>query len=162
MLTFRPVDVETPHARVALARYFADRAAFMPWLPADLPFPGSAEFTPPAGLFIVGLIDRGVPIDPAVVACGGIRRIPDSPTGLTRYEVKDVWVDTTIRGQGLGRQLMVELETRARDFGCQELVLDTHEVLEAAVAMYFALGYESVPPYNDNPHPTHWFAKVLV
>ncbi|MCE5288626.1 MAG: GNAT family N-acetyltransferase [Nocardiaceae bacterium] len=128
----------------------------MPWLPRDIPFPPSSEFTSPAGEFVVGEIDE------AVVACGGIRRTPDSPAGLVRYEAKDVWVDSSIRGQGLGRRLMAELETRAVGLGAQEIVLDTHEVLEAAMKMYVALGYRSVPRYNDNPNPTHWFAKSLV
>ncbi|CAM3671505.1 GNAT family N-acetyltransferase [Smaragdicoccus niigatensis] len=127
----------------------------MPWMPTDIPFPPTSEFTPPGGEFVVGEIDD------AVVACGGIRRIPDSPAGLVRYEAKDVWVDSSIRGQGLGRRLMAELEVRAVGLGAREIVLDTHEVLEAAMKMYVALGYESVPPYNDNPNPTHWFAKSL-
>jgi GNAT superfamily N-acetyltransferase len=155
VLTFRQVDVESPDARSALTRYYADRAAFMPWLPKELPFPRRAQFTRPTGEFVVGYFND------AVAACGGIRRLPDSPARLVRYEVKDVWVNSSIRGQGLGRKLMDDLEIRARELGCQEIVLDTHEVLEAAVKMYFALGYESVPRYNDNPHPTHWFSKVL-
>ena len=150
MLTFRAVDVETAEARTALSRYFADRQVKMPWLPEPSHFPPNAEFTAPNGLFLIGLADG------AIVACGGIRRLSD-----VRFEVKDVWVDSTLRGRGLGRSLMAELERHGIGMGAVEFVLDTHEVLTAAIAMYESLRYVQIPRYNDNPHPTHWYGKRL-
>jgi hypothetical protein len=40
-------------------------------------------------------------------------------------------------------------------------VLDTHASLASALALYRSSGWDEVPPYNDNPDATHWFAKSL-
>ncbi|MFB2581867.1 GNAT family N-acetyltransferase [Herbiconiux sp. P15] len=81
--------------------------------------------------------------------------------GVVRYEVKHVWLTLEARGHGWARELMLEFERRAREFGATELVLDTHHTLEGAARLYDRLGYESVPPYNDNPNATRWYRKAL-
>jgi ribosomal protein S18 acetylase RimI-like enzyme len=55
----------------------------------------------------------------------------------------------------------VELEARAVGLGARQIVLDTNASLEAAQGLYRTTGYEDIPPYNDNPNATNWFAKRL-
>jgi ribosomal protein S18 acetylase RimI-like enzyme len=57
--------------------------------------------------------------------------------------------------------LLTALEAAAIDLGAQRCVLDTHESLTTAIAMYRRTGWIEVPPYNVNPEATHWFAKDL-
>ena len=118
-------------------------------------FPQPAAFVRPAGVFVVLDDDEGRP-----VGCGGIRLIPDGPHG-TRYEVKHLYLRPETRGRGWGRALMDALESRARELGARELVLDTHHSLEAAGALYARTGFATIEPYNDNPNASRWYSKVL-
>jgi ribosomal protein S18 acetylase RimI-like enzyme len=97
-----------------------------------------------------------VDLDGAPVGCGGVRMIAPG-----RGEIKHLWMRPAARGSGLGRALLVELESRAAQLGATEIVLDTNERLEAAQSLYRSSGYVNVEPYNDNPNATHWFRKVL-
>jgi GNAT superfamily N-acetyltransferase len=145
-----PVDDASAHA--LLTEYFASRAADFP--PSQgayrTVFPTPADFEPPRGVFLV------VVQDSADVGCGGIRRLDD-----TTYEVKHLWVRPAARGIGLGRQLLTELEARARAFGATRTVLDTNESLREAGTLYRSSGYVEIEPYNDNRNATTWFEKNL-
>lgn len=96
------------------------------------------------------------------IGCGGIRLLEAETPGRVRYEVKHVWLSPDHRGGGLATTLMLELERRAREFGAETLVLDTHDSLDGAARLYARLGYERVAAYNDNPNATAWYAKTLI
>ena len=55
------------------------------------------------------------------------------------------------RGLGAGRRLCEELITFARHAGYTLMKLDTEPELEAACALYRALGFVEIPRYNDDP-----------
>jgi ribosomal protein S18 acetylase RimI-like enzyme len=117
--------------------------------------PDPEVFVPPAGDFLLVEDDDG-----SVVGCGGIRRLPDDEHG-PRFEVKHLWLRPETRGRGWGRALLAELERRAGDLGAATVVLDTNATLTAAGCLYRSSGYASVPPYNDNPNATDWYAKRI-
>ncbi|MGV8875987.1 MAG: GNAT family N-acetyltransferase [Rhodoglobus sp.] len=148
---FRCVPVTDALAVELLTEYFRYRAESFPTPDGYVTtFPSPQQFEPPRGAFIV-LEQAG-----KALGCGGIRRLE-----ATRYEVKHVWVREAGRGTGLGRQLMVELEARARAWGASELVLDTNESLAAAGGLYRSCGFDPCEPYNDNPNATTWYRKKL-
>ena len=134
-----------------LSEYFAFRAATFP-TPAGYrtTLPEPHQFLEPEGVFLV------VEVDAAVTGCGGIRSL-----GHGRFEVKHLWLRPEVRGRGLGRELLAELERRAIALGASELVLDTNASLEAAGGLYRSNGYLDVEPYNDNPNATTWYSKLL-
>lgn len=163
MVEFRESSVDADDAHELLAEYFAFRAAGFPAAQGSyrIVFPTAAHFEPPRGAFLI-VEDEGLLVDDAgaAVGCGGIRLIDlaDHPAAA---EIKHLWLQPPLRGRGIGRQLLAELERRAVALGAQSLVLDTNESLTAAGALYRSSGFAEVPPYNDNVNATTWFAKRL-
>ena len=106
-----------------------------------------AEFAPPAGLFLVGLLD-GEP-----VAMGGWRR-----RGPGQAEIKRMYVTRAGRRRGLARLVLAELERTAAEAGLARLVLNTGPEQPAAVALYVQAGYTPVPGFGHYAcHPDALF-----
>ena len=145
-------DPKDPDARRCLAAYVSELAArfdggFDPALSISA---ADDEMTPPAGAFLVAFL-HGEP-----VGCGGLKFHPGAPA-----EVKRMWVSPAVRGLGLGRRLLAELEAEAARHGVRVLRLETNRTLAEAIAMYRAAGYREVPAFSDEPYAHHWFEKAL-
>lgn len=151
---------DAPTAHDLLSEYFAARAEVFPGGAYRPTYPDAAAFVAPDGVFLVVEDEDAAVGSRNFVGCGGIRRIPDGPAGM-RYEVKHLYLDPSTRGRGWGRQLLDELERRARTWGAAELVLDTHHTLEAAGGLYASAGFTAIEPYNTNPNATRWYGKRL-
>jgi GNAT superfamily N-acetyltransferase len=106
-----------------------------------------AQFAPPHGLFLVGLLD-GVP-----VAMGGWRRRGDSDV-----EIKRMYVSPRARRLGLARRMLAELEDTAAESGAGAIVLNTGPAQPEAVALYEQAGYLPVPGFGHYAcHPDALF-----
>jgi GNAT superfamily N-acetyltransferase len=122
----------------------------------------TAEFTPPAGRFVVGYLD-GVP-----VAMGGLRLRAAGGLGglgglITEVEVKRMYVAPPARGGGLSRLVLAALEDRARELGATRVVLETGQRQPEAISLYTSSGYERIAGfghYRDAPLSLS-FAKTL-
>ncbi len=152
LITIESADPNSRHAQYCLREYFAelDRrfdTGFDPdaTLPAD-----PAEMRPPAGTFLVGVL-RGEP-----VCCGALKFHGRAPA-----DVKRMWVSPVVRGLGVGRRLLAELERRAAEHGCGVVRLETNRALVEAIAMYRSSGYREVAAFNDEPYGDHWFEKSV-
>ncbi|MDX6378703.1 MAG: hypothetical protein QOE98_3006 [Gaiellaceae bacterium] len=109
------------------------------------------ELTPPAGLVLVARL-RGRP-----VGCGSLLFDGKAPAYLKR-----MWISPDVRGAGLGRRLLLELERHAARVGGAKVVrLETNRALREAIALYRATGYVEVERFNDELYGDHWFEKVL-
>lgn len=64
------------------------------------------------------------------------------------WEVKRVIVADGHRGRGIGRLLMAELETIAREGGAHRLILQTGDRQPDAVALYEKIGFSRIPTYE--------------
>ncbi len=158
MAKFRERPVTDAAAHQLLTEYFGYRAQGFPGGPFAYlrSYPRPEQFVPPLGVFLI------VEHAGADVGCGGIRRIDSEHPDAVRYEVKHLWVKPPLRGHGLGRALLTELERRAREYGGTELLLDTNASLEAAAGLYNSRGFVDIEPYNDNPNATNWYSKALI
>jgi DNA-binding MarR family transcriptional regulator/GNAT superfamily N-acetyltransferase len=152
LVTIEPVDPDHPHARYCRDAYFAelDRRFEHGHDPAKGLSAEGDELRQPAGVLLVAHL-RGEP-----VGCGAVRFAPGEPAQLKR-----MWIAETVRGLGVGRRLLDELESRAASNGCDTVRLETNRALTEAIDMYRASGYVEVEPFNDEVHAHHWFTKKL-
>jgi ribosomal protein S18 acetylase RimI-like enzyme len=70
-------------------------------------------------------------------------------------------VSPSVRGLGVGRRLLRELEDRAREACAGATCLETNGSLTEAISLYRSAGYAEVEPFNDEPYAHHWFEKRL-
>ena len=152
MVTIDVEDPRTPDARWCIGQYFTelDQRFDAGFDPARSISADAHELTPPAGLLLVARL-RGRP-----VGCGALKLHRGAPA-----ELKRMWVAPDVRGLGLGRRLLHELEAHARRLRVRVLHLETNGSLTEAIHLYRASGYREVPAFNDEPYAHHWFEKRL-
>jgi ribosomal protein S18 acetylase RimI-like enzyme len=142
----------TELAASLLKNYFSELASRFPGGLRDDPSHAASpdELSSPSGAFLVAYVgDRPV-------GCGGLRRID-----TTTAEIKHMWIDPSMRGRGLGRDLLSALEHSAERLGYEVVRLDTSQHLNEALRLYRSSGYTEIAPYNENPYAAHWFEKSL-
>ncbi len=149
---FDVVDPRSDEAIAAMTHYFDELARRFPdgFDPGDTLVADAHQLEAPEGVFVVARDGE------RVVGCGGVQTI-----GEGVGEIKRMWVAPEVRGRGLGRRLLAELEDRTRELGHRVVRLDTNSNLPEAVAMYRQSGYFEIERYNDNPYPDHFFEKLL-
>jgi DNA-binding MarR family transcriptional regulator/GNAT superfamily N-acetyltransferase len=142
------ISVEDPRSDAAmfcLRAYFAELDVRF-----DAGFDPSAS-RPDAGSTLLLARLRGEPI-----GCGALNLLGDGVA-----ELKRMWVAESARGLGVGRRILSELESLARDRDVAVLRLETNRSLVEAQGLYRAAGYVEVPAFNSEPYAHHWFEKTL-
>lgn len=152
MVTFRIADPRSVDARWCLQQYVAELNVRFDtgWDPARSISAQPHELTAPSGLFLLASL-RDEP-----VGCGALKFHADVPS-----ELKRMWVAPRVRGLGVGRRLLDELERHAKQAGVAILRLETNRALSEAIALYRRAGYEEVAAFNAEPYAHHWFEKHL-
>jgi GNAT superfamily N-acetyltransferase len=114
-------------------------------LTGTFPEPGATHFSlsdaqvvPGDGAFVVAYLDD------VAVGCGAVRRLDDATA-----ELKRMYVDPSVRGQGIGRALLEALEREARLLGITRIVLETGTRLAPAIKLYEAMGYVRIPLFGE-------------
>jgi len=148
-------DPRDPDARRCLRAYVEELAGRFDggFDPARSISAADQEMTPPAGLFLVAML-HGEP-----AGCGALKFHPGAPAEAAG--IKRMWVAPAMRGLGLGRRLLAELEAHAAERGVRVLRLETNRTLTEAISLYRAAGYREVPAFNDEPYAHHWFEKEI-
>ena len=145
-------DPTTADARWCISQYFAElNARFETGFNPEFSISAdAAELTPPAGaLLIARLRERPV-------GCGAVKI---HRSGVT--ELKRMWIAPVVRGFGLGRRMLKELERYAQAQGAKVIRLETNLVLKEAISLYRHSGYVEVTAFNDEPYAHHWLEKRL-
>lgn len=129
------------------------RALFLEYgasLGVDLTFQGFDDelaslpgaYAPPEGRLLLARAGETV--------IGGVGLRPYAP-GLC--EMKRLYVRPAHRALKAGRALAEAVIAEARAVGYRAMRLDTLPGMEAAQALYAALGFRDIPPYYENPIP---------
>ena len=133
--------VELEHVR----QFFRNYAA---WLGVNLDYQDFGEemaslpgaYAAPAGrLFFATFEGR-----PA--GCVGIR-----PTSDGVCEMKRLYVEPEMRGNGIGRQLALAAIKAAKALGYRKVMMDTLPAMRIAVKLYRELGFKEAPAYYPTP-----------
>jgi GNAT superfamily N-acetyltransferase len=78
------------------------------------------------------------------VGCGTIKEFSDDTA-----EVKRMYVNNVLRGKGIGRKILAELEKWALELNYKYLILETGKRQREAVALYSNSGFEIIPNYGQ-------------
>ena len=128
-------DPRDPDARSCLRAYFSELGrrfdgGFDPALSISA---DDKELIPPEGLLLVATLHS----EPA--GCGALKFHDGAPA-----EIKRMWVAPAVRGLGLGRRLLAELEAHAAANQASVLRLETNRTLDEAIGLYQSAGYREV------------------
>lgn len=109
------------------------------------------EYGPPRGVLLIAWLHE------QAAGCLGLRAL--SPETA---ELKRMYVDPGLRGNGIGEALLTTIIHQATRIGYERLRLDTHPHMHAARRLYLRFGFKEIPPYNQNPTPgIRFFERFL-
>lgn len=115
---------------------------------AELP----GDYAPPNGRLLLAFVDD------QIVGCVALRNLGDGTC-----EMKRLYLRSSVRGKGRGRELAQAIIDEARQLGYQRMCLDTlPDKMDHALALYRSLGFKEIPPYYDNPVPGATFMELLL
>lgn len=137
-IRFRREALDSPAAARLIAALNAELTSTYPEDGATHFRLDDAEVQTGHGLFLVGYDGA------RAVACGAVRRLNPNDA-----EIKRMYVDPSARGTGIGRKILAELESRARELGAKRIVLETGERQVEALALYESVGFLRIPRFGE-------------
>lgn len=103
----------------------------------------------PKGRFYLAYLEKDV------VGCIALRQIDDN-----YCEVKRLYVRPGYRGKQIGKHLVEQIISDAKEIGYQHIRLDTFPFMKSAIALYDQYGFYEIEKYNDNPANTAVFMQL--
>lgn len=100
----------------------------------------SGHYAPPQNCLLLARVER------QAIGCVALKRFDEDIC-----EMKRLYVRPGHRGCGIGRALSQAVIECARRAGYQRMRLDTVLPGDAAMGLYYSLGFENIEPYRYNP-----------
>lgn len=110
-----------------------------------------SELLAPHTYYLVASSDRGI------LGYAGLSKLPSSETS----DIQTIAVSESIRGQGLGRELMQRLIEEATRLGSTELWLEVREDRPIPQALYDSLGFQRISTRENYYQPDGVSAIVM-
>jgi GNAT superfamily N-acetyltransferase len=151
-ITLAPEPFDSADARALIAALDAELGALYPPEQRFGPNFKAEQIEGGRGTFLVAR-DAG-----RAVGCGAIRLLDP-----TTAEVKRMYSEPALRGKGVGRAVLVALESLANQLSVERLVLETGIHQHAAIGLYTRAGFTQVDCWGEYASsPTSvCFEKVL-
>ena len=89
-----------------------------------------------------------------VVGCGALEEVAP---GIA--QIRRMWVNPVLRGQGIGRRLLSALEGAAAVSGYELIRLEVYEELSEAILLYETSGYVRVEPDELAPSDLRFYER---
>ena len=84
---------------------------------------------------------------------GCVAFTPIAEEGKKVCEMKRLYVRPSFRKYGIGKTLVKEVLSRAKQSGYESMRLDTLQKLQPAIRLYKEFGFHERAPYYENPLP---------
>ena len=81
-----------------------------------------------------------------LIATGGLLKITDN-----LYKIRKMYVAKSYRGKGLGKHILTELENHASKNGAKKIILETTNLMVAAIGLYKSFGFKEGSEVLDSP-----------
>jgi GNAT superfamily N-acetyltransferase len=96
------------------------------------------QLAPGLGTFVVARADG------RAIGCGALRKLDE-----TTAELKRMFVEPEVRGLGVAKEILDQLEATARDLGVRRLVLETGIYQAEAIALYRRAGFSPIRCWGE-------------
>jgi ribosomal protein S18 acetylase RimI-like enzyme len=135
-------EEETAMAKELLREY-------VQWLDTDLAFQNiddelkhfPQKYEPPDGGFIIAKENN------SVVGCVAIKKLENKICEMKRLFVKDAY-----KNRGIGKKLVEAIVEDAKRKNYEKMRLDTCNIMENALGIYYKNGFYEIGPYYNNPN----------
>ena len=111
-------------------------------------------YTPPDGRLLLAY-QEGPAGAEQLIGCAALRKL-----GPDTCELKRLYIRSTFRGQGAGRELVKQAIDEARSIGYRRMLLDTLPSMQEAHKIYRTLGFREILSYQKNPIPGSLFFEL--
>jgi putative acetyltransferase len=83
------------------------------------------------------------------------------PMGEKTCELRKMYLDKAHRGKGLGRFMLEDALSKAKQLGFEEVILETASVLKEAIALYKSYGFVEYNPQHMSSRCDQAYMLVL-
>jgi ribosomal protein S18 acetylase RimI-like enzyme len=121
---------------------------YIKWLDMDLSFQNINEelndfpkkYEEPDGAFIIAKENNNI------IGCVGMKKMDKKIC-----EMKRLFVDDKYKGKGIGKKLVEIIIEEAQSKNYERMRLDTLNIMESALNIYYKNGFYKIEPYYNNP-----------
>jgi putative acetyltransferase len=137
-VTIEAEAFESPDARRLIAALDAHLASRYPPEQRFGPNLKPAQIAPGLGTFVIARAEG------RAIGCGALRLLDERTA-----EVKRMYVEPKLRGRGVAKQILDQLELVAATLGARKLVLETGVYQEEAIGLYVRAGFKRVDCWGE-------------
>ena len=102
------------------------------------------QMAPGLGMFVLA---RG---DGVAIGCGALRLLDEASTEMKHTaELKRMYVEPAMRGQGVGKAIVEHLEAAALTLGARRIVLETGIHQTEAIGLYERAGFRPIKCFGE-------------
>ena len=122
---------------------------YIKWLNQDLSYQDIDEelqkfpekYREPFGTFIIAKVNENV------IGCVGLKKLDDKIC-----EMKRLYVHDNYKGKGIGKKLTELIIQEAKTKNYEKMRLDTFNIMEVALKIYYENGFQKINSYYNNPN----------